>query len=238
MKYKLPEISEYALARGDVGAGNILIVDDEGMIADIYAEYLRERGHSVTVTYGAREGLRELTGETDVVILDRRMGMISGDEFLEIINSRDIHEPEPSVFESDNLTGAFEEGQVTDLASDTLEKLDSETVAHLQGIEIDCRVCVVSAVDPDLDLLEMPLDDYITKATDERELVETVELLLAFDQLDDVFQRYWTKGRERFVIRDKLSRRKLKTDDRYNALIDEIERLEAEHEETLSAITE
>lgn len=46
----------------------------------------------------------------------------------------------------------------------------------------DCRVAMVTAVDPDFDIVDMGFDDYVTKPTTREKLRTTVEELLTLDQ--------------------------------------------------------
>jgi CheY-like chemotaxis protein len=237
MEYRLDDVAAYATSQAGAQRGNVLIVDDEEIISDIFADWLEDAGHSVTVTYEARDGLLELDESIDVVVLDRGMAVISGDEFLEIIRSDDIDELDPEAVAADSLDQEFETKDIRDLSQRTARKLDEETLRHVQETDIDCQVCIVSAVDPDFDLLEMEFDNYITKGAREEEVVEAVELLLALDELDDPLGEYWTKGRKRAVIKRELSRRKLNNHDGFQQLEVDIENLEAEHDDLLSNVS-
>lgn len=66
----------------------ILIVDDEREVADAYA--LRLRGEcAVETAYGGQEALSTVEDQTvDIVLLDRHMPDISGDEVLETLDER------------------------------------------------------------------------------------------------------------------------------------------------------
>lgn len=66
----------------------ILVVDDEREVADAYA--LRLRGEcAVETAYGGREALSTVEDQTvDIVLLDRHMPDISGDEVLETLEER------------------------------------------------------------------------------------------------------------------------------------------------------
>ena len=67
---------------------NILIVDDQQMVADLYADMLKPE-HNVMVAYSGEEALEKLKlDETvEIVFLDRMMPGMSGDELLEIIRA-------------------------------------------------------------------------------------------------------------------------------------------------------
>ncbi|ELZ37198.1 response regulator [Halorubrum distributum] len=66
----------------------ILVVDDEREVADAYA--LRLRGEcAVETAYGGGEALSTVEDQTvDIVLLDRHMPDISGDEVLETLEER------------------------------------------------------------------------------------------------------------------------------------------------------
>jgi CheY-like chemotaxis protein len=68
------------------GSDTVLIVDDESEVADVYALRLREE-YETRTAYGGEEALDTIDSDMDVVLLDRRMPDLSGDEVLERIRS-------------------------------------------------------------------------------------------------------------------------------------------------------
>jgi DNA-binding response OmpR family regulator len=121
-----------------------LVVDDEKEVADAYA--LRLRGFcSFETAYGGRDALTVVDNETiDVVLLDRRMPGLSGDDVLTELEERDF-----------------------------------------RG-----RVIMITAIDPDFDVLELPFDDYLCKPVDQENLREAVDQqrrVLAYDLLGEYF---------------------------------------------------
>lgn len=62
----------------------VLVVDDEESLAELYAEYLRD-DYETVVAHTGGEALVKLTSEVDLMLLDRRMPGMSGDELLEHI---------------------------------------------------------------------------------------------------------------------------------------------------------
>ncbi|PSP15165.1 DNA-binding protein, partial [Halobacteriales archaeon QH_10_67_13] len=67
----------------------VLVVDDERDVADAYAAQLEEE-FIVMTAYGGQQALDWIDASVDVVLLDRRMPDISGDEVLEKIHGRDL----------------------------------------------------------------------------------------------------------------------------------------------------
>lgn len=106
----------------------VVIVDDERDIADIYAKNL-DGSYETSVAYGGEEALDVIDEGVDAVLLDRRMPDKSGDEVLAEIRERGL----------------------------------------------DCAVIMVTAVDPDLNILDMEFDDYLSKPVDEETLTSTLE---------------------------------------------------------------
>jgi CheY-like chemotaxis protein len=130
----------------------VLMVDDEKKVADAYA--LRLEGVAdVTVAYGGQEAL-EVVDEhrpPDVVLLDRHMPGLSGDEVLDQLRERDVRS----------------------------------------------RVIMVTAIDPDLGILDMPFDDYLSKPVEREDLRAAVDQqcqVLAYDLLGEYFQLESTRA--------------------------------------------
>ena len=64
----------------------VLIVDDEQEVADVYAFRLK-RSYDVRTAYGGQQAVDAVDDNVDVVLLDRRMPEMSGDEVLEEIRA-------------------------------------------------------------------------------------------------------------------------------------------------------
>jgi DNA-binding response OmpR family regulator len=116
----------------------VLVVDDEPAVADVYAEQLRDR-HTVETAYSGEAALSKLDSAVDVVLLDRRMPDLSGDEVLSAIREK----------------------------------------------RYETRVAMVTAVDPDFDIIEMPFDDYVLKPVSKADLFQTIEQLLLYADYEE-----------------------------------------------------
>jgi len=67
----------------------VLIVDDEAEVADVYALRLRTE-YDTETAYGGEEALEAVDESVDVVLLDRRMPQVSGDDVLSTIRERGL----------------------------------------------------------------------------------------------------------------------------------------------------
>lgn len=70
----------------------VLVVDDEPDVADVYAFQL-DREYETEVAYGGQDALETIDETVDVVLLDRRMPDLSGDEVLEEARARGLDCP-------------------------------------------------------------------------------------------------------------------------------------------------
>lgn len=70
-------------------APTVLIVEDEQPLADLYARWLSEL-YAVETAYDGEKALELLTDEIDVVLLDRRMPGLSGDEVLDHVRTEGL----------------------------------------------------------------------------------------------------------------------------------------------------
>jgi len=143
----------------------ILIVDDEEEVADVYALRLRNE-YETRVAYGGEEAMEQLD-DAEVVLLDRRMPTLSGDDVLERI--------------------------------------------HEQGY--DCRVIMLTAVDPGLDIVEMPFDDYLCKPVEKGALVDAIEQQLRLKRYDDRLSQYLEVTSKLALLESELPPQELEGDE-------------------------
>lgn len=146
----------------------VLIVDDEKEVADAYA--LRLRGLcDVQTVYDGSSALELLEDEEiDVVLLDRHMPGLSGDEVLAELDERDYYG----------------------------------------------RVIMITAIDPDFDVLDMPFDDYLCKPVEREDVRTAVEhqcAILGYETLGE----YFAVEAKRSVLEAELPASELEAHDEY-----------------------
>lgn len=65
----------------------------------------------------------------------------------------------------------------------------------------DCRIAMVTAVEPDVDLVDLGFDAYLTKPTTREVLLDTVETLLARDEYDENLRELFSLCERRATLR-------------------------------------
>jgi DNA-binding NtrC family response regulator len=75
-------------------SSTILVVDDEEGVTQIFARLLRREGYEVCTALSAEAGLQAVEDcRPDAIILDLRMPLVDGVEFLRRLRTRDTHTP-------------------------------------------------------------------------------------------------------------------------------------------------
>ena len=169
----------------------VLIVEDEPDLAELYATWLEDE-YRVRVAYGGRDALESLDEEVAVVLLDRRMPDLSGDEVLSTVRQRDI----------------------------------------------GCRVAMVTAVEPDFDIIAMGFDDYLVKPVSKDALEETVSNLLLRNAYDDGVQELFSLASKKALLESEKSTTALETNEEYRDLDARLSELRTDLDEALSELSE
>jgi DNA-binding response OmpR family regulator len=182
-------VTDELSADSDHGPARVLIIEDETELADMYAAYLPE-DYEVEIAYGGEEGLEKLAEEYDLVLLDRRMPVVSGNEVLAAIEERNL----------------------------------------------DCRVAMVTAVNPDFDIIDLRIDDYLVKPVTRAELTETVRRLLKLDEYNDRVNDLTSKKLKRNVLEVEKTQAELVDNPEFERLNREIAELEREVDELATAL--
>ncbi|WP_323677484.1 HalX domain-containing protein [Halorubellus sp. PRR65] len=66
-----------------------------------------------------------------------------------------------------------------------------EVLERVREAGYDCQVVIVTAVDPDFDIVEMGFDDYLVKPVDRETFERTLERLLARSAYDEELRAYY-----------------------------------------------
>jgi DNA-binding response OmpR family regulator len=148
----------------------VLVVDDEQATADLYTEFLAE-DFTVRTVYSGEEALEVLDADVAVVLLDRNMPGLSGDEVLTTIRERDL----------------------------------------------GCRVVMVTGIEPDISILDLPFDDYLVKPASEEMIRTVVSAMLVRNTCDDAIREVVALCSQMATIESKLSISELAASPEYAA---------------------
>ena len=151
-------------------AAVVLVVDDEEGVAEVFSLWLRDE-YETRVATGGEAALEAIDG-VDIVLLDRRMPDLSGDE----------------------------------------------TLARMRERGYDGPVAMVTAVDPDFDIVDMAFDDYLVKPISKEELRETVERLLSVQSYDDQTQDQFALARKLAALEVEKDESELEASEEYATL--------------------
>jgi len=155
----------------------VLVVEDETELAELFAEWLSEE-YDVDVATNGEEALELVDGETDVVLLDRLMPGLSGDEVLERIRER----------------------------------------GH------NCRVAMVTAVEPDFDVLDMGFDDYVVKPLFRKDIKRLVEGLFERNAYDRHLSELFATASKLAALESHKETEELANSEEYQQLKEKLER--------------
>lgn len=171
------------------GQPTVLVADDDQMVLDTYEMWLEQEYTPRTATDG-NEALAAMNESVDVIILDRLMPELSGDEAL----------------------------------------------TELRDQGYTCPVGMITAVDPDFDIIELPFEAYQTKPISRDEFLGMIEQLLSFGNYEAAMQRLISLAEKRAALEGELSEAELQRSDKYQTLCEEYETVSAETDEQMEAL--
>lgn len=107
-----------------------------------------------------------------------------------------------------------------------------ELLAKIRERDCSIKVAMLTAVEPDVDIIDMPFDDYKVKPVDQHELTGLVEALLERIAYD-------SRGQTYFRLASKKAALEMADNDRgeeYQTLLDDLNAVRAEMDEQLDKI--
>lgn len=101
-----------------------------------------------------------------------------------------------------------------------------ETLARMRERDLDCRYAMVTAVEPDFDIIEMGFDAYLNKPVTEEQLRRTLDELRAQDDYEDALDEYTSLLARRETLKAEKTSEELEESEEYRWLVERIEELE------------
>lgn len=169
----------------------VLVVDDEQPVADVYASQLEKR-YRTDVAYTGETALKKLDESTDVVLLDRRMPGLSGDDVLR----------------------------------------------NIRDSGYDCRIVMVSAVDPELEIVDMPFDEYMCKPVTKEDLFDVVERQLFVSEHDQRIPEFVELKSKIEVLEEKQNPPEFENSEEFEEMQERVTELEEDIEDVIENFDE
>jgi DNA-binding response OmpR family regulator len=111
-----------------------------------------------------------------------------------------------------------------------------EVLTAVRERGINCRVAMVTAVEPDFDILEMGFDDYLVKPVTSDTLRDTVEGLLRRGEYDTEVQELFSLTSKKAMLESEKSASDLADNEEYQELTDRIAELRGRADEARDAV--
>lgn len=102
-----------------------------------------------------------------------------------------------------------------------------EVLEEMRERGFDCPVGMVTAVEPDFDIVEMGFDDYIVKPVSTDDLKDFVEDLLSLPEYERDLQRFFQLAAKRAAIETAKNEAELRRSKEYQALLKDLEEVRA-----------
>lgn len=93
-----------------------------------------------------------------------------------------------------------------------------ETLSAIRDRGIDCPVAMVSAVEPGVEVLDLPLEEYVIKPASRDEIVGVVESLLELHTCDPPMREFVRVAAKRSILEGNVPHSRLETIDAYGDL--------------------
>ncbi|AGB15758.1 response regulator with CheY-like receiver domain and winged-helix DNA-binding domain [Halovivax ruber XH-70] len=115
--------------------------------------------------------------------------------------------------------------------------LSGDTVLDtIRERSLDCRVAMVTAVEPDFDIIEMGFDDYLVKPVSSGDLTSVVDQLLLRSTYDDQLQEYFSLAAKKALLDAQKTEAERSASQEYDQLTDELAVVRTKVDDTMEAL--
>ena len=190
----------------------ILVVEDDTSVTKLYVQFL-EPDYSVLTAETAEEGIDAL----------RKSTARASDDTSSAADTE--HEPTPTA-----ETNAETETAVDAVLLDRrLPDAPGEKVLDfIEENALDCRVAMVTGVEPDFDIVGMGFDLYIVKPVTRSELLEAVETLFVRSEYGGLLREAASLASKRALLESEKSDTALTASKEYSTLLERMGELDDE----------
>ncbi|MFD1569685.1 HalX domain-containing protein [Halorubrum laminariae] len=134
---------------------------------------------------------------------------------------------------------------VAETAADAIDRIDAtfdivlldrrlpdgsgdDVLDHIREAGYDCRVAMVTAVEPDFDIVDMGFDLYLTKPVSRSKLLAAIDTLLTRSEYDDLIQEAAALASKRAVLNSQKPAAQREGNEAYNELVDRLDDIDTD----------
>lgn len=112
----------------------------------------------------------------------------------------------------------------------------STVLETIRDRDLECRVAMVTAVEPDFEIIEMGFDDYLIKPVSQDELVEVIDQLRLRSTYDEQLREFFALASKKALLDDQKSRAERRSSQEYAELEDRLAVLRVEVDDTMQEL--
>jgi DNA-binding response OmpR family regulator len=117
--------------------------------------------------------------------------------------------------------------------------LSGDTVLEtIREQSLECRVAMVTAVEPDFDIVELGFDDYLVKPVSKDELVDIIDQLLLRATHDEQLQELFALASKKALLDDQKTESERRSSQEYAELEDRMAVLRVRVNDTMQELLE
>lgn len=147
-----------------------------------------------------------------------------------------------------NIRTAYGGEEALDAVDDTVDvvlldrrmptKSGDEVLDEIRAREVDCRVIMVTAVDPDFDIVDMPFEDYLQKPVDREDLHGAIQDQLAATEYDEQVGEFLELNTKIGLLEEEKPTQELEESDEIQEIKERAETLKDDLDETVMEFDE
>jgi DNA-binding response OmpR family regulator len=118
------------------------------------------------------------------------------------------------------------------------EMSGDEVLTAIRERGIDCRIVMVTAIDPDFDIVEMPFDDYLTKPVMREDLDDSVQTMIERESYNQTVQKYFALSSKKATLEAQKTPAELRNSEEYQEMVERVEKLSAQADTAVTGMTD
>lgn len=112
------------------------------------------------------------------------------------------------------------------------------TLGAIREQGLDCRVAMVTAVEPDFDIVEMGFDDYLVKPVSKGDLLEIVDQLMLRSKYDEQLREFFALSSKKALLDAQKTEAERKSSREYARLQDRLAVRRVQVDDTIAELLE